>query len=182
MIKSLLLACVVLVTGCSPVSGTAPALPAKTGSRLPVAQHLTVYPVTSRQQTPSAPFTTERGEAVTLQQFAGQVVVLHLWATWCNPCVHEMPLLDRLAAEMPSVEIVPISVDVLAEKAVTFFQRQLLQHLGAYHDPDGRLMRELGAYALPMSFVMDRQGRIAAVAKGSVDWNSEAIRKLLASI
>jgi len=136
VIKSLLLACVVLVTGCSPVSGTAPALPAKTGSRLPVAQHLTVYPVTSRQQTPSAPFTTERGEAVTLQQFAGQVVVLHLWATWCNPCVHEMPLLDRLAAEMPSVEIVPISVDVLAEKAVTFFQRQLLQHLGAYHDPD----------------------------------------------
>lgn len=180
--KSLLLGCMVLATGCSPVSDTAPASSAKTGSRIPAAQQSTVYPVTSRQQTPGVPFMTAGGETVTLQQFAGQVVVLHLWATWCKPCVHEMPLLDQFAAEVPSVGIVPISVDVRPEQAVTFFQQQLLQHLGAYHDPDGQLMRELGAHVLPMSFVMDRQGRIAAVFKGSVDWNSESIRTLLSGI
>ena len=180
--KLLPLAYVVLFTGCNPISDTPPASSAKTGSKMPVVQQPKVYPVTSRQQTPRTLFTTIGGETVTLQQFAGQVVVLHLWATWCKPCVREMPLLDHLAANMHSVKVVPVSVDIRPEQAATFFKQQLFQHLSAYHDLDGNLMRDLGAHALPMSFLMDRQGRIAAVFKGSVDWNSESIRTLLSGI
>lgn len=180
--KSLLFACAVVATGCSPVSDTAPPLPVKTTSSTPAARQSTLYPVTSRQHPPGGPFATAGGEKVTLQHFAGQVVVLHLWATWCKPCIREMPMLDHLAADMQSVKVVPVSVDIRPEQAVTFFEQQRFQHLGAYHDPDGQLMRDLGAQALPMSFLMDRQGRIAAVLRGSVDWNSESIRTLLSGI
>ena len=80
-----------------------------------------------------------------------------------------MPALNKLAAEMPSVKIVPVSVDMHAEKAATFLLLQQLEHLGLYHDTDGQLMREVGAHGVPMSYVIDRQGRIAAVIKGSGD-------------
>lgn len=179
--KSLLLAFAVALTGCQPVLEAAFVPAAKSSNRVPAAPHA-VLPVNARLPTPSAPFAAAGGESVTLQQFAGQVVVLHLWATWCAPCLREMPLLDRLAADMQSVRVVPVSVDIRPEQAVTFLQQQLFQHLGAYHDPDGQLMRDLGAHALPMSFLMDRQGRIAAVFKGSVDWNSASIRTLLSGI
>lgn len=182
MIKLSLVACAMLAAGCHPAPEAVAILPVKTVSQNPAAQRQTVFPVTLRQPTPGAPFTTADGETITLQHFSGQVVVLHLWATWCKPCLHEMPLLDHLAAEMQSIKVVPVSVDIRHEQAVTFFQQQFFQRLDAYHDPDGQLMRDLGAHALPISILMDRQGRIAAVLKGSVDWNSESIRTLLSGI
>lgn len=83
---------------------------------------------------------------------------------------------------MPSVTVVTVSDDVVAEHATAFFQQQQLKHLRAHHDPDGQLMRELRARAVPMTFLIDRQGRVAAVVKGSVDWNATSTRALLRSI
>ena len=129
---------------------------------------------------PDASFVTAHGKALTLQRFAGQVVVVNLWATWCAPCVREMPSLDALAGRAVETAVVAVSMDVQGPHvAVEFLRRKGLNHLDAYHDPDGRLMRALGVYGLPASVVIDRNGRVAATFQGEVDWNSTDMRHLL---
>lgn len=135
-------------------------------------------------RSPAVTFVAEGGEAVTLDRFAGRIIVLNLWAPWCASCEHELPSLDRLAGQMGAVAVVPVSVDAhhgLAG-AERFLQQRALANLAAYHDPDGRVMGLLGARRLPTSFVIDRRGRIAAVVEGAVDWTSEKMLALLLGV
>ena len=153
--------------------GRAPAAPAKSPDRLPAPRVLA----------PDAAFVTESGQAVTLQQFAGQVVVLDRWAPWCNPCVREMPSLNALAGRAPETAVITVSMDVQGPQlASEFLKRKGLDHLDAYHDPEARLMRALGVYGLPVSVVIGRKGRVAATIQGAVDWNAAEMRDLLAEV
>lgn len=140
--------------------------------------------LTQRVEAPAVSFAAEGGETITLKRFEGRVVVLSLWARWCLPCMREMPSLDRLAAQMPAVAVVPVSVDATRglEGATQFLRQRALTHLAAYHDSDGNMMRLLGAHGLPMSFVIDREGRIAATVEGAVDWTSEPMLALLLGV
>ena len=136
-----------------------------------------------RRSAPDAAFVDAHGKPVKLDQFAGRAVVLNLWATWCAPCVREMPSLDELARRAPSIAVVPVSMDVQGPKpAIAFLERKGLAHLQAYHDPDGQLMRRFGVHGLPASVLIDQHGRVAAVIRGEVDWMSPAIRELLARV
>ena len=137
-----------------------------------------------RAQAPDAAFVTGRGESVTLGQFAGRVVVLNLWAVWCAPCVREMPLLNALARRSPETAVVTVSMDAQggAQAASEFFSRMGLHHLEAYHDPDGLLMRQLSLHGLPVSVLIDRNGRVAATIQGAVDWSAAEVRELLAKV
>ena len=179
-----MLACTLVVAGCSPQQPTASAAPeAATGVTLASRAALPAHLLARRVQAPDAAFLTAGGQAVTLQKFAGQVVVLNLWASWCAPCVHEMPSLDALARREPDIAVVAVSMDVQGSQVASeFFKRKRLDHLDAYHDPDGRLMRALGVFGLPVSVVIDRQGRVAATIQGEVDWNAAGMRDLLAKV
>ena len=184
------LTCALVVTGCSPspsppsgsgsgsgprkaTVGAAPALQAKSQNHL----------LARRVRAPDAAFVNAGGNAVTLQRFAGQVVVLNLWASWCAPCVREMPSLNALARRAPETAVVAVSMDVQGPQvACEFFRRKGLDHLDVYHDPDGRLMQALGLYGLPASVVIDRDGQVAAMFQGEVDWNGAEMRELLARV
>ena len=184
------LACRLVMVGCSPsqpmaskprqlVAGGAPLLQAKALRTQGTQSHL----LTRRMPAPAASFVTANGKATTLQRFAGQVVVLNLWATWCAPCVREMPSLNALAGRAAETAVVAVSMDVQGPHVASeFFRRKGLDHLDAYHDPDGQLMRALGVYGLPASVVIDRNGRVAAMFQGEVDWNSTDMRRLLARV
>ena len=164
------LTCALVVAGCGPSQMTTSGAQAKPLDRLPAP----------RLSAPDAAFVTAGGQAVTLQQFAGQVVVLNLWASWCTPCVREMPSLDALAQRAPEIAVVAVSMDVQGPQVASeFLKRKGLDHLNAYHDPDARLMRALGVYGLPVSVVIDRKGRVAATFQGAVDWNAAEMRALL---
>jgi len=181
---ALMLTCALVVAGCGPSQPTAPAVrqaavggaPASTAKSADRLQ-------ASRLQAPNAAFATEDGKAVTLQQFAGQAVVLNLWASWGTPCVREMPALNALVERAPETAVVTVSMDVQGpQPAFEFFKRKGLDHLDAYHDPDARLMRAPGVYGLPVSVLIDRKGRVAATIQGEVDWNAADIRALLAEV
>lgn len=177
------LACALAVAGCGPSQPAAPALPGSAVAAVPAMQKPPARLLAVRRQAPDVAFVTAGGEPVTLERFAGRVVVLNLWATWCAPCIREMPSLDVLAQRAPAIAVVPVSVDVQGlQQAAAFLVRLELVHLQAYHDPDGHLMRRFGVHALPASFVIDREGRIAAVLSGETDWTSGAIRDLLARV
>ena len=94
------LACASVVTGCSPSHPTA------SGAQRVVASGVSGTLASQAKPpecllAPDAAFVTEGSQAVTLRKFAGQVVVLNLWAPWCNPCVREMPSLNALAGRAP---------------------------------------------------------------------------------
>ena len=94
------LACALVVAGCSP---SQPGTQQRAVSQAKPLQRL---------QAPDAAFVTADGQTVTLQRFTGRVVVLNLWAPWCNPCVREMPSLNALARRAPETAVITVSMDV----------------------------------------------------------------------
>ncbi|MBI4184870.1 MAG: TlpA family protein disulfide reductase [Proteobacteria bacterium] len=115
------------------------------------------------------------GAEVGLGRFRGKVVLLNLWATWCGPCVREMPSLDRLQAALAGerFEVVALSEDLGGADAVRrFYERTGVRHLAIHLDPRGALARAVGARGLPTSLLIDREGREIGRLEGAADWDS----------
>ena len=117
------------------------------------------------------------GAAHSLSEFAGRGVVLNLWATWCVPCVAELPALASLArrgADMDLV-VVPLSSDRGGLAVVQhFYATHELTGLPVWLDPHGDVGRALGARGIPTTLVIDRQGRERGRLEGAADWGSDA--------
>ena len=112
----------------------------------------------------------EGGEERSLADFRGQVVVLNYWASWCEPCRDESPLLERWHQKISTRGATVLGVDVLdvTSDAQDFIDKYDLTypHL---RDKDGSTQEEFGIVAYPETFVIDREGRIAATRRGPVD-------------
>jgi thiol-disulfide isomerase/thioredoxin len=123
------------------------------------------------------------GAGVRLSDFRGRPVVLNLWATWCAPCVEEMPSLDRLQRDFPGVAVVAISLDKAGPAKVrAFFKDQDLQHLRVYSDPKMTSMRQLGVLGLPATLLIGADGREVGSLSGAVDWDSGPARRAVAAL
>ena len=124
---------------------------------------------------PQAPFITAAGQRRTLADYRGQGVVLNLWATWCLPCKAEMPALDRLAQIVAADRIVvlPVSIDADGRKAVpAFYRANHITHLPVLLDQKGRLVAALKAPGVPISVIIDRQGRMVGRVVGGAQWDT----------
>ena len=133
---------------------------------------------------PDIAFVTAEGKPATLKDFAGRVVLLNLWATWCAPCVREMPSLDRLQAELGGAdfEVVALSSDRSGKAAVEpFFRSHGLSELAIYLDPKSEATRALGARGLPTTLLIDRRGREAGRLEGAAEWDSPEAKALIRS-
>ncbi len=128
------------------------------------------------------PFADVEGNEVRLSDFAGKVVLLNLWATWCPPCRSEMPSLDRLAGAMagPDFAVVALSTDRGGPARIRkFFDDTGVEHLGVYQDARMQLAREAGAIGLPVTLLLDRQGREVGRVTGDAKWDSPEAKALL---
>ena len=142
---------------------------------------------TEPQPLPPLTFQTMDGKETTLADFAGKVVVLNLWATWCAPCREEMPGLDRLQAQFADRDVVvlALSVDRAGPERVTQFLGEIgVEHLQVYRDPKAAATRALKVPGLPATILIDRQGREVGRVLGIAEWDGPAavaaIEKLLA--
>lgn len=136
---------------------------------------------------PDLTFTDAAGKAHTVADFAGRGLVINLWATWCPPCVAEMPALDRLAATLASegIAVLPLSSDRGGAAVVqAFYERTQVRSLGVWLDPRGAAARALGARGLPTTVIVDRGGRERARLEGDAAWDAPefmaVIRRLTA--
>lgn len=141
--------------------------------------------VTGAPGQPRGPILTAEGEEITLANKRGKVVLVNFWATWCPPCVVEMPALDALQAQLGSddFEVVAISMDRAMEDAEAFYTERGLEHLALYFDPNMNMGFAAGARGLPLSVLYDRQGQEIGRLDGDADWASpEAIALIEAAI
>jgi thiol-disulfide isomerase/thioredoxin len=122
-------------------------------------------------------FSDEAGRELSLVSFRGRVVLLNVWATWCSPCVQEMPTLDRLQAALggSTFEVVTVSMDSGGLSVVQAFFRQVgVKHLHPYLDGFQEL-GNLGATGIPLTLLVDREGREAARKLGPATWDDPKV-------
>lgn len=118
------------------------------------------------------------GEELVLSE-VGEPVLLNLWATWCAPCVVEMPLLDELAADLEGqVRVLTVSEDMRgAEVVEPFFEARDLPNLPQWLDPDNDLAFTFGGGpVLPLTVLYDGDGNELWRVIGAYDWGSEEAR------
>ena len=131
---------------------------------------------------PDFPFTGPDGKDMTLQDFAGKPVLVNLWATWCAPCVAEMPTLDAVAkAYAPKgLAVLIISQDSQGESAVKpFLAKHSLPHLKSFIDPENQFGFHYATGMLPTTVLYDREGKEMLRVVGAMDWNSKEARGLI---
>ena len=131
---------------------------------------------------PAAAFEDPQGGSATLSDFRGRPLLVNLWATWCAPCVVEMPALDALAErEDGRLQILAISQDPDGQaKVATFFAERRFTALEPYIDPQLALMPELGVDTLPTTILYDADGRELWRMTGMADWRDAASATLIA--
>ncbi|HVO82003.1 MAG TPA: TlpA disulfide reductase family protein [Terriglobales bacterium] len=120
---------------------------------------------------------------VTLSQFRGKVVVLNFWATWCPPCVEEMPSLVQMQQRMASkgVQVLAVSVDV-DQDAYRKFVKDHQVDLLTVRDPSHKSSDLYGTFKYPETYILDRNGVLRRKFIGPVDWNTPEIVDYLSKL
>ncbi len=127
---------------------------------------------------PDAGFTDAEGAPRKLADFHGQGLVVNFWATWCVPCVVEMPALARAQAALAAagVQVMALSSDRAGRVAVEkFYADKGIAGLGVWLDPRGSFGRALGVRGLPTTMLVNRAGQEVARLEGAAEWDSPAM-------
>jgi peroxiredoxin len=130
---------------------------------------------------PEFRLSTLDGRSVSLSSLKGKVVMVHFWATWCPPCVEELPTLDRLFRSMAGrdLEVIAVSVDEGgAETVGGFLQRNGLS-LPVLLNPDRSVANLYGTFKFPETYLVDRDGVVRRKIIGAADWTSPAAQQVI---
>jgi cytochrome c biogenesis protein CcmG, thiol:disulfide interchange protein DsbE len=152
-------------------------------------------PVLTGSRAPDFTAFDMQGRPVTLSDYAGKVVMVNIWATWCGPCREEMPAMERLHEALkdePDFRILAVSVDAAPGKVdewghqggdLESFARQLGLTFPLFHDPSGKIQQIYQTTGVPETFLVGRDGIIYRKVAGGTNWdapvNQELVRRLL---
>ncbi len=131
---------------------------------------------------PDAVFTSADGVAHRLADFKGRGMVINLWATWCGPCVEEMPSLAVLSKALAPADIavLPLSSDRGGAAVVSaWFGAHGITSLPVLLDPKGAMARAFGAHGIPTTVVIDKDNHEVARMEGAADWSSPAAQAMI---
>ena len=137
------------------------------------------------QATPEIDFQTFEGTPISLTAYRGDWVVLNFWATWCAPCRHEMPMLSNLAThfEDQNVQVVTVATGRNAPQAMTrFFDEIGVENLPLHRDPGQLLARQMAVLGLPITVILDPEGREVARLRGDAQWDSDSAIAILEAL
>lgn len=133
---------------------------------------------------PEIAFQDEHGQEIKLSAFKGKIVILNLWATWCAPCVTEMPDLNTLQKRLKDhdIEIVTVSMDRSIEKAQGFYEKAGIDALPLYWDSTRSLGFDLGFNGLPATVIVNPDGHEIARVSGPLAWLDQEIETFLLTV
>jgi thiol-disulfide isomerase/thioredoxin len=144
---------------------------------MPAKAQMAVQPAMLQQ----LQFNDELGQPYSLAQYYGQPILLHLWATWCAPCIREIPLLVQLQTDYAPFGLVllPVSQDFSPQDVASFYRQNNILNLPLLLDRDSILFKALGTRGLPISILIDRNGYEIRRFAGNTNWNSPQVRGML---
>ena len=127
---------------------------------------------------------TENGKPLRLTDYRGKVVLLNFWATWCPPCREEMPAMQRLYERYKGegFTVIALSIDAEGAKVVGPFVREHRLTFPVGLDQKMTVVEKFGVRALPSTFLIDREGRILAMALGPREWDGKDAHALVRSL
>ena len=136
-----------------------------------VASTLRDHNVVAGDSAPSFSVTTDSGRKVSLNDFGGKVLVLNFWATWCPPCLSELPSLNEMAATLKNNGVVVLGISVDKEKAdYDKFLKKVRLNFETAHDPSADISVEYGTFKYPETYVIDRNGKVLEKFIADRDW------------
>ncbi len=128
-------------------------------------------------------FNAPDGKPVTLAAFRGKPVLVNLWATWCGPCVKEMPSLDRLAKRSAGkLVVLTVNQTDKADAIANWWTPRGFTTLSPYRDEEGKLGFDFESGVLPTTVLYDAQGKEMWRIVGGMDWDGDKARALLAGV
>lgn len=149
----------------------------------------TIQPTDTPQDVPDVTFFKADGSKTTLKDYAGRGVILNLWATWCAPCVREMPELDALKADLAddNIDVLAVSSDRAGHTAIAeFYKRTNIKNLDALHDPKNVAGRALGVRGLPTTLIINPDGkevaRIVGIHKYDTDESKAYFQRCIGTL
>jgi thiol-disulfide isomerase/thioredoxin len=135
-----------------------------------------------RRPLPDFTFLEADGTSRSAKDFQGKALLINLWATWCPPCVAEMPALDRAAGLLANegFAVLPLSSDRGGANQVRgFYERTQVKNLPVVLDPRGAAARAFGARGLPTTIIVSKAGDEVARAEGEAEWDDAQILAIL---
>jgi thiol-disulfide isomerase/thioredoxin len=130
------------------------------------------------------PFLKDGETEVTLADWRGKGLVVNFWATWCAPCIEEMPALDALHADLAGrgVDVLAVSSDIGGADAVrAFYDKEGIKHLAVLTDRRSRLGQSVGVFGLPTTILFDSEGREVGRVLGAAEWDASEVADFLAA-
>jgi peroxiredoxin len=138
--------------------------------------------ITSGDRAPEFRVQAADGTFANLSDFRGKVVLVHFWATWCPPCVEEMPMLDKLYrtfADKDNLKILAVSVDENGAQSVVPFMQKNNLSVPVYYNSDHSIANLYGTFKFPETYIINRQGVVQYKVIGSRDWSDAETAKVL---
>ena len=114
---------------------------------------------------------------ISFSDFKGKILLVNFWATWCAPCIKEMPSLDRLKSKIKgNFDVVAISVDRDGVSKVTdFFNNNKITYLERFFDIKNSIAKEIGLFGVPTSYFVNKNGEIIGYYQGDMEWDNKTV-------
>ncbi len=132
---------------------------------------------------PKFSISTDQGKTISRSDFGGKLLVLNFWATWCAPCIQEIPSLNQFAKTYASkgVTVLAVSVDRKEDRYREFLRRNNVSFLTA-RDPEANISSKYGTFMYPESYVIDQNGKVVFKVANAQDWSDPAFLNLFNSL
>lgn len=145
-----------------------------------VASTLRDHVVVAGDSAPGFEVTTDNGKKISLDNFGGKVLVLNFWATWCPPCLSELPSLNAMAKELQGSGVVVLGISVDKDKAAyEKFLKRVKLNFETSRDPSADISVEYGTFKYPETYVIGRDGKVLEKFIADRDWMDPQILQRL---
>lgn len=178
MRKTMLMLAAMALAGCGQGETAKPAAPEAPAAAAPAAINTIDRSHAGEPGPMAVSWEMKGGTKQSLADHKGMKMLVNLWATWCAPCIAEMPALDKLAGEVP-VMVLPISQDMEGWQAVDKFWGDKFKNIETGLDQPGSFAEAVKARGLPVTILYDEEGKEIWRVAGTLDWESAEVRKAI---